>query len=81
MTDEEIYQKFVAWLGRTWWGLTESEHLMPLMKARYTAEEAAFLTGVPHSATSLEDLANLKGVAVLALEPQLKKMCRRGLMY
>ncbi|MBW1890923.1 MAG: 4Fe-4S binding protein [Deltaproteobacteria bacterium] len=81
MTDEEIYQKFVAWLGRTWWGLTESEHLMPLMKARYTAEEAAFLTGVPHSATSLEDLANLKGVAVLALKPQLKKMCRRGLMY
>ena len=81
MREEECYQNFVDWLGRTWWGLTPSEVLMPLMKARYTVEEAAFLTGIPHAATSLEDLAELKGVEASALEPQLKKMCQRGLMY
>lgn len=35
MSDEEIYQKFIDWLGKTWWGLTPSKMLMPLMKARY----------------------------------------------
>ncbi|MEK6194744.1 MAG: 4Fe-4S binding protein [Deltaproteobacteria bacterium] len=81
MSEEEIYQNFVDWLGKTWWGLTPSKQLMPLMKARYTIEEAVFLTGVPHSATTLEDLAQLKGVEASILEPQLKKMCRQGLMY
>ena len=75
MSEEEIYQNFVDWLGKTWWGLTPSELLMPLMKARYTVEEAAFLTGMPHSATSLEDLARIKGEDAAALEPQLKQMC------
>ena len=81
MREEEIYQNFVDWLGKTWWGLTPSEMLMPLMKARYTVEEAAFLTGIPHAATSPEDLAELKGVDAAILEPQLKKMCQCGLMY
>ena len=62
MSEEEIYKKFVDWLGRTWWGLTPSKQLMPLMKARYTIEEAEFLIGVPHSAATLEDLAQLKGM-------------------
>ncbi len=43
MSEEEIYQNFVDWLGKTWWGLTPSEQLMPLMKARYTIQEAEFL--------------------------------------
>lgn len=81
MSEEKVYQKFIDWLGKTWWGLTPSEQLMPLMKARYTIEEAAFLIGVPHSATTLEDLAQLKGMDASELEPQLKKMCRQGLMY
>ena len=81
MSEEESYQKFVDWLGKTWWGLTPSEQLMPLMKAHYTIEEAEFLIGVPHSATTLEDLAQLKGMDASELEPQLKKMCRQGLMY
>jgi hypothetical protein len=46
MSDQEIYQKFVEWLGKTWWGLPGSDHLMPLIKTRYTVEEAAFLTGI-----------------------------------
>ncbi len=79
MSEEEIYQNFVDWLGKTWWGLTPSKQLMPLMKARYTIEEAEFLIGVPHSATTLEDLAQLKGVEASILEPQLKKMCQQGL--
>ncbi len=61
MSELAIYQSFVAWLGKTWWGLPESDQLLPLIKARYTVEEAAFLTGISFSGNSLEDLANSKG--------------------
>ena len=47
MSELEIYQNFILWLGKTWWGLPESDHLVPLIKARYSVEEAAFLTGIP----------------------------------
>jgi hypothetical protein len=45
MSELEIYQKFIAWLGKTWWGLPDSAHLMPLIQSRYSVEEAEFLTG------------------------------------
>lgn len=47
ISDQEIYQKFIERLGKIWWGLPESDQLMPLIKVRYTVEEAAFLTGIP----------------------------------
>jgi len=46
-------------------------------ESRYTVREAAFLTGIPHAATSLEDLAEIKGAVASGFEPQLKKMCQR----
>jgi hypothetical protein len=27
MIDQEIYEHFIGWLGKTWFGLPESEHL------------------------------------------------------
>ncbi len=47
MSDEVIYQKFISWLGKTWWGLPDSAHLLPLIQSRYSVEEAQFLTGFP----------------------------------
>ena len=52
MSEREIYRKFIDWLGQTWWGLPDSEQLLPLIKARYTQEEAQFLTGFPFSGRS-----------------------------
>jgi hypothetical protein len=48
MSELEIYQNFISWLGKTWWGLPQSDHLMPLIKARYSPAEAVFLTGIPY---------------------------------
>lgn len=59
MVDQEIYEKFIDWLGKTWWGLPDSEQLLPLIHASYTAEEAKFLTGFPFTGRSLEELADL----------------------
>ena len=47
MSGQATYQKFIEWLGKTWWELPESEHLRRLIQSRYTVEEAEFLTGLP----------------------------------
>jgi hypothetical protein len=36
--------------------------LLPLIKARYTTEEAKFLTGFPFSGRSLAELGDLKSI-------------------
>lgn len=77
MSDPEVYTNFIEWLGKTWWNLTESEHLMPLIQARYSPEEAAFLTGMPHSAASIEELAQLKGIETLII-PQFLFIKNKG---
>jgi hypothetical protein len=60
MSDEKIYEQFIDWVDHTWWQLTESEHLMPLIKTNYTPEEAELLTGMSFSAKTIEELATLK---------------------
>ena len=60
MLEQEIYEKLVDWLGKTWWGLPDSDQLMPIIRARYTLEEAEFLIGMPFHGSSLEELAKAK---------------------
>lgn len=81
MSDKKTYEQFVDWLGGTWWELPESDELMPLIMAHFTPEEAAFLTGIPFSSKSLEDLAELKGMATAELGPRLDAMARKGMVY
>ena len=81
MTEQEIYEKFIEWLGKTWWELPESEHLMPLIQARYSIEDAKFLTGVPHSSKSPEELAQIKGMDPDEIGPLLDDLCKKGLLF
>jgi hypothetical protein len=52
-----------------------------MIKANYTPDQAAFLTGFPHSGTMLEDLAALKGVSPEKIEPLQKELGRQGMIY
>jgi electron transport complex protein RnfB len=80
-SDEDIYQQFIDWLGKAWWGLPDSEHLLPTIQSFYTPEEAALLTGIPFSGRSLEELAELKGMAPKALAPRLDALARRAAVW
>jgi formate hydrogenlyase subunit 6/NADH:ubiquinone oxidoreductase subunit I len=79
--DGEIYDKFVDWLGKTWWELPESEQLMPIIKARYTVEEAEFLTGMPFKGSPLEELATAKGKDPDELGPYLDDLAKKGIIF
>jgi len=85
MSEESIYRDFIDWLGSTWWGLPESDELMPLIKARYAVEEAQFLTGMPFWGPSrgktLEELAKVKQMDAAELGPLLDALAGKGVVY
>jgi NAD-dependent dihydropyrimidine dehydrogenase PreA subunit len=68
-------------MKNTWYGLPDSEELEPLMMARYTADEAALLTGFPFQPKSLEELSELKGIPLSELVHQLEELAKKGLVY
>lgn len=81
MAQEAVYRVFVDWLRKAWWGLPDSEHLMPTIEAFFTAEEAALLTGIPFTNRNLEELAEIKGMESGALEKRLNTLARRGILW
>ncbi|MGD8974460.1 MAG: 4Fe-4S binding protein, partial [Desulfobacterales bacterium] len=81
MLEQEIYEKLVDWLGKTWWGLPDSDQLMPIIRARYTLEEAEFLTGMPFHGSSLEELAKAKSRDPKELGAWLDELARKGIIF
>lgn len=81
MSEQEIYERLIDWLKEGWWDLPEADELMPLIKATYTPEEAALLTGVPFSTRSLEEVAEMKQMEPAALSHRLDALAKKGLVY
>ncbi len=81
MLEKDMYQGFIAWLSQTGWGLPPAAELVPLIKTRYTLEEASLLTGLSFSEKNLEELAALKGMDPAVLDLQLERMAKKGLVF
>jgi len=81
MTDQEIYQKFIEYMGNPIFNFRDSEHLMPMITSFITPEEAAFLTGFPMGSKSLEEIAELKQMDLAELTKEVRRLCAKGLIY
>ncbi len=81
MSEQEIYQKFIEYMNNPVWEFTKSVHLMPMIKAFLTPEEAEFLTGFPQSSQTLEQIAEIKQMSQEELLPIIKAHCRKGTVY
>jgi Na+-translocating ferredoxin:NAD+ oxidoreductase subunit B len=81
MNDEIIYEKFTEWLKTSWFGVPDSPYSITAIQARYTPEDAEFLTGVPFRPTSVPALAEQKQVAETELGEKMDEMARKGLVW
>ena len=81
MTDQEIYQKLIEHLNNPVWEFTESEHKMPMITSYISPGEAEFLTGFPHNAATLEQIAEIKKMDAAELLSKIKPLCRKGIIY
>jgi len=79
--DHQIYVNFIEWLKKSWYGVPDSNVLLPYVAARYTPEEAALLTGMPFSPKTLAELADLTKTSADILGPKLDALAARGLVY
>lgn len=81
MENKQVYENFIAWLKRAWYGLPDSEELLPVIKACYSEEQAALLTGMPFSPKNVRELAAKKGIDPAELALALDAMAQKGLVF
>ena len=81
LENKSVYNKFIAWMKRSWYGLPDSEELLTAVKSRYSEEEAALLTGMPFSPKNVRELAAQKGMAPAELARALDAMAQKGLVF
>ncbi len=81
MSDQNPYEKLISWLRQSWIGLPEAAVLAPLLKARYTTEEADLLAGIPFSPKPLEQIAALKNLEPEKLRPMLDEAAEKGVVF
>jgi NAD-dependent dihydropyrimidine dehydrogenase PreA subunit len=79
--DRQIYVNLIEWLKQSWYGVPESDVLLPYVAARYTPQEATLLTGMPFAPKTLAELADLTKTSADILGPQLDSLAARGLVY
>ena len=75
MSEQKIYDGLLNWLKLGWYGMPESEELMPLIKATFTPDEAAllliFLTKEIMRIHRMNSARRLQGLSVTSPNPQL----------
>ena len=81
MADEKIYEKFIAWMKKAPPGFPDSEDMIALIKARYTPEDAILLTGMPFDYKTIEELAEIKGLNAVDLQPRMDGLAKKGVVW
>ena len=81
MTDQEIYEKWVEYMTNGNMTFTENEHRMRMVTTFLTPEEAAFTTGFPLSAKTIEEIAEIKQMDIPELKEKIEALARRGIVY
>jgi NAD-dependent dihydropyrimidine dehydrogenase PreA subunit len=67
---------------RNWiFDLPDSDLLIPLLKKRFTPEEAGFLARFPHIPITLEQLSEQFGIPEEEFEAYIQPMIRKGFIY
>ncbi len=78
---EGTYIKYIEWLAQSWYGVPDSDILLPYIAARYTPEEASLLTGMPYIQKTLTELSDLTGRNMDELQTKLDVLASKGLVY
>jgi len=73
----DLIEHFRNWIIR----LPESEHMMPLLKLRFTPEEAEFLAKIPFLGHTAEQLSARLDMPIKKLMKKLNKFAKNGIVF
>jgi ferredoxin len=80
MAEEKVYHKLIEHLGEWVFGAPESEFLIPLLKLRFTPEEAELLSQIPYLPHTAEQLAEKLNKPVEELRDNLEEFAQQGIV-
>jgi len=81
VSEQEVYLRFIDWLRQDWFPLPDNAKILPIIKAGFTSEEVSFLTGIPFSKSTLQELAELKQMGPVELKPKLESLSKKGALF
>jgi NAD-dependent dihydropyrimidine dehydrogenase PreA subunit len=81
MSDRELYAGLIDHIRDWIFDLPESELLLPILKMRFTPEEAEFLAGFPHMPATIEQLSERYGLSTGELQGIMQPMMLKGFIY
>ena len=81
MTDQEIYEKWIDHMTNGGMRFKENSEMMRMITSWISPEEAAFTTGFPLSAKTIEEIAEIKQMDMPVLKERIGALARRGMIY
>jgi len=79
--EPDVYERLIDWWKQTWWGMPDTDEVLPLLKTHLNPEEAALLTGIPFQGRTLEQVADTCQMEAEQLRPRLDELARRGVLF
>jgi electron transport complex protein RnfB len=80
VSSKEAYAKLIDHLQNWIFGMPDSKVLLPMLKLRYTSEEAELLSRIPFLPHTAEELSEKLGIPVDKLTEQLDEFARKGIV-
>jgi ferredoxin len=81
MSEEKGYENLIDHIRDFLFGLPESDLLMPIIKLRFSKEEAEFLSKFPYIPHTIEQLSDRYGISTTRLEDKMRPMIKKGMIY
>lgn len=77
----DVYDRLIEWMNTGWFKLPPSPHRRPMLESFFTPGEAEAVIGLPFGYSTLEELAELKGMPARELKPLLGRLADLGMVY
>jgi len=81
MKDQEIYERWTEYMTNGRMKFTEDEHRMRMITSFISPEEAAFTTGFPLTAKTIEEIAEIMQMGIPELKEKIEALARKGVIY
>ena len=80
MSDKNAYQELIEHFREWIFGLPDSEYLIPMLKLRFSPEEAEICAKIPYLPHTIKQLSSKLNIPIDVLEKKLDDLAKKGIL-
>lgn len=80
MSDKNAYQELIEHFREWIFGLPDSEYLIPMLKLRFSPEEAEICAKIPYLPHTIKQLSSKLNIPIDVLEKKLDDLATKGVL-